>query len=290
MKAGAANGAAPGPHGLTRFKPERKEPMMKNYELKNDLTRGAYLNDGAAAGRAASGPRRVSFDGLLTNRVLTGLPGADFARLLPYLEPVELACDENLYFLGDQPEFIYFPESAVVSHLHVLSDGGTIEADMVGREGITGLTAIFNSHPPERWTHVTIGGTALRIRAEVMRQEFARGGPVQQALLTYAATRLAQVSQRAVCNGLHSVEQRFCSWLLMVHDRAGDERLPLTHERIARHLGTRRAGITELATELRSRGHISYSRGLIQVTDRRGLEACACECYRVQGLTRQRVS
>ena len=153
---------------------------------------------------------------------------------------------------------------------------------MVGREGLTGLSAVFNSHPPERWTQVTIGGTALRVRADVMRQEFARGGALQRALLSYAALRLAQVSQSAVCNGLHSVEQRLCSWLLMIHDRAGDTRLPLTHERIARHLGTRRAGITELATTLRARGHISYSRGLIRVTDRKGLEMCACECYRVQ--------
>jgi CRP-like cAMP-binding protein len=261
--------------------------MTKNYGLENDLTRaarGAYLDyDEQAAGHAPASPRRVSFDGLLTNKILTGLPGADFARLLPHLEPVELACDANLYFLGDLPEFLYFPESAVISHLHVLSDGGTIESDMVGREGMTGLSAVFKSHPPERWTHVTIGGSALRLRADVLRHEFARGGAVQQSLLSYAASRLAQVSQRAVCNGLHSVEQRFCSWLLMTHDRAGDERLPLTHERIARHLGTRRAGITELATILRSRGHINYSRGVIQITDRRGLEARACECYRVQG-------
>lgn len=266
--------------------------MTKNYELNDDSTRmgarGAYLDytDSAAAGRALIATRTTAFNGLLTNRILTSLPGADFARLLPHLEPVELACDENLYFLGSSPEFVYFPENAVVSHLHVLSDGGTIETDMVGRDGLTGLSAIFNSNPPERWTKVTVGGSALRVKAEVMRHEFALGGGVQQALLVYFTARLAHVSQRAVCNGLHTVEQRFCSWLLMLHDRAGDERLPLTHERIARHLGTRRAGITELATSLRARGHISYSRGLIRVVNREGLEASACECYRLQGRPR----
>jgi CRP-like cAMP-binding protein len=271
--------------------------MTKNYELDGDLMRagagGAYTNfkDSADAPRhVAQAPKVVAFDGLLTNKILTGLPGADFARLLPHMEPVELTCDQNLYYLGDPPEFVYFPENAVVSHLHILSDGGTIEADMVGRDGLTGLSAVFNSHPPERWTKVTIGGSALRVRAEVMRQEFALCGGVQQSLLAYASARLAQVAQRAVCNGLHSVEQRLCSWLLMIHDRAGDERLPLTHERIARHLGTRRAGITELATALRARGHISYSRGLIRVVDRQGLEACACECYRVQARPRARVN
>jgi CRP-like cAMP-binding protein len=263
--------------------------MTKDYGLDNDFTRigarGAYADfkPTPAAGRAApQSPRIVAFDGLLTNRILTGLPGADFARLLPHLEPVELVCDENLYFLGDPPDFIYFPENAVVSHLYILSDGGTIEADMVGREGLTGLSAVFNSHPPDRWTKVTIGGSALRVRAEVMREEFGLCGGFQHAVLAYASARLAHVAQRAVCNGLHSVEQRFCSWLLMLQDRAGDVRLPLTHERIARHLGTRRAGITELATVLRARGDISYSRGLIRVVNRRGLEASACECYLLQ--------
>lgn len=269
--------------------------MTKNYGFDNDLTRigarGAYADFNPAAGRAAApSPRPVAFDGLLTNKLLTGLPGADFARLLPHMEPVALACDENMYSLGDQPDFVYFPESAVVSHLHVLSDGGTIESDMVGREGMIGLSAVFNSHPPDRWTKVTIGGNALRVRAEAMREEFALCGGVQHSLLAYASVRLAHVAQRAACNGLHSVEQRFCSWLLMLRDRAGDERLPLTHERIARHLGTRRAGITELATTLRARGHISYSRGLIRITDRRGLEASACECYFLQSRPRAHVN
>jgi CRP-like cAMP-binding protein len=265
--------------------------MMKNYGLGDDLTRVGARSiypdyNSPEAGRVAHAPKVIAFDGLLTNRILTGLPGADFARLLPHLEPVEFTCDQNLYCLGDPPEFVYFPESTVVSHLHVLSDGGTIEADMVGREGLTGLSAVFNSDTPERWTKVLIGGSALRARAEVIRQELALCGGVQQSLLAYASARLAHVAQRAVCNGLHSVEQRLCSWLLMLEDRAGDERLTLTHERIARHLGTRRAGITELATSLRARGYISYSRGLIHIVNRRGLEACACECYGVQSRAR----
>lgn len=268
--------------------------MMKNYGLGDGLTRagasGTYPNyNYPAAGNGVHTPKVIAFDGLLTNKILTGIPGADFARLLSHLEPVELACDQNLYSFGDPPEFVYFLEGAVVSHLHVLSDGGTIETDMVGREGLTGLSAVFNSHTPERWTKVLIGGSALRARVEVLRQEFALCGGVQQSLLAYASVRLAHVAQRAVCNGLHSVEQRLCSWLLMLEDRAGNERLTLTHERIARHLGTRRAGITELATSLRARGHISYSRGLIRIVNRRGLEVCACECYGVQSRARSRV-
>ena len=151
---------------------------------------------------------------------------------------------------------------------------------------MTGLSAVFSSQPPDRWTQVTISGSALRVRAEVMRQELSLCGGVQRAMLEYASQRLAQVSLRAVCNGLHSVEQRLCTWLLMIYDRAGDDRLPLTHESISRHLGARRAGITELANILRARGHISYSRGLIRIVDRHGLEAAACECYRLQSRPR----
>jgi|SRR5215207_1081748 len=269
--------------------------MTKNYELYDDRSRAAAYTDfnsrAASPGRVApQGPRPVAFGGLLTNKILTGLPGADFARLLSHLEPVWLACDANLYALGGPADFVYFPENAVVSHLHILSDGGIIEADMIGREGLAGLSAVFNCDSPDRWTKVMIAGSALRVRAEVMREQFALCGGLQHSLLAYAAARLAHVAQRAVCNGLHSVEQRFCSWLLMLQDRAGEERLPLTHERIARHLGTRRAGITELATSLRARGHISYSRGLIRVTDRRGLEAAACECYALQSRPFARVN
>jgi len=203
--------------------------MSNEFELNDGHARtharGAYTDfTNSATGHVTHGPRAVAFGGLLTNKILTGLPGADFARLLPHMEPVELTSDENLYLLGDPPEFVYFPESAVVSHLHVLSDGGTIEADMVGRDGLTGLSAVFNGHLPERWTKVTIGGSALRIRTEVVRQEFALGGGVQQALLAYASARLEHVALRAVCNGLHSVEQRFCSWLLMLHDRSSPAR------------------------------------------------------------------
>jgi CRP-like cAMP-binding protein len=121
--------------------------------------------------------------------------------------------------------------------------------------------------------------------AEVLNQEFADGGAIQRLLLAYAGARMAQLSQRAVCNGRHSVIERLCSWLLMIHDRVGDDQLPLKHEQIARHLGTRRAGITEAAINLRDSQLISCSRGQIRITDRQGLEMAACECYRT--LSRQ---
>lgn len=237
------------------------------------------------AGRARGPVKSVPFNGLLTNKLLTALPGEDFARLLPHLEPVSLSGSEDLYGFGEPIRDVYFPETSVISHLHILADGSTTEAAMIGREGMTGLSFIFASPTPTHWTQVVIPGTALRARAEVIREEFARGGAMQRLLLSYAGARIEQVSQRAICNGRHTIDERLCSWLLMVQDRAGDDRLPLTQEQIARHLGTRRSGITEAAIVLRDRQIIDYSRGQIRITDRPALEMIACECYRT--LSRQ---
>jgi CRP-like cAMP-binding protein len=138
------------------------------------------------------------------------------------------------------------------------------------------------------WTQAVIPGTALRLRAKVVKDEFARGGAMQRLILAYASDHIEQLSQRAICNGRHTVEERLCSWLLMIHDRAGDDQLTLTHEQIARHLGTRRSGITDTAIALRERQIISYSRGQICIIDRPGLEMAACECYRT--LSRQNLT
>jgi CRP-like cAMP-binding protein len=162
----------------------------------------------------------------------------------------------------------------------MLEDGSTTEAAIIGREGVAGLSAIFAARPPSYWTQVTVAGSALRMSAEVLAEEFARGGAMQSLLLAYASARLAQISQKAVCNARHTVVERLCCWLLMVHDRVGDDELPLTHELIADHLGARRASISEAAMSLRERGIISYTRGQVRIVDRRALEAAACECYR----------
>lgn len=244
--------------------------------------------DASGMNRSYRSIKTVPFNGLLTNKLLTELPGEDFARLLPHLEPVSLSCDEHLYRLGEDVEEVYFPEGAVVSHLYLLADGSTTEAAMIGREGLTGLSSIFASPTQTHWTIAVIPGTALRVRVEVLKEEFARGGAMQRLLLAYAGAHIEQLSQRAICNGRHSVEERVCSWLLMIHDRAGDNRLPLTHERIAHHLGARRPGITEVAISLRDRNIISYTRGQICITDRPGLETAACECYRT--LSRQNLT
>jgi len=276
---------------------------MNRLERKNDFTpnvaelsyRTANTFAGAhtaVAQEKSSGINRahnfikpVAFNGLLTNKLLMALPGEDFARLLPHLEPVSLSCGEDLYGAGEDIWDVYFPETAVLSHLYILEDGSTTEAAMIGKEGMTGLSAIFDSPAPTHYTQVIVTGTALRMSADVLKQEFARSESVQRLLLTYASARISHLSQRAVCNGRHTVRERLCSWLLMIRDRVGDDQLPLTHERIAYQLGTRRAGITSAVTALRDEQIISCSRGQIRIIDRQGLEMAACECY--QTLHRQ---
>lgn len=242
---------------------------------------GANLRAVGAAGlghaRQEAGSDQL--DELLTNLLLSALPSEDFSRLFPHLEPVSLAAGEVLYKLDAEMRHAYFPETAVVSHLYILSEGGMTEADMIGREGMTGLSAVFGAPTPSYLTEVSLAGSALRIRIETLRQEFARGGALQQLLHRYASGRIARLSRRAVCNGNHRVEERLCAWLLMMHDRAGAAPLALTHERIARHLGTRRAGVTSAATLLRDRGVIDYTRGHIRILDREALQRAACECY-----------
>jgi CRP-like cAMP-binding protein len=261
--------------------------------MTNDLTGGVGLNQprrdlydgrrGASGGAAIVGraPETVeprALRRLLANRLLSALPGGEFERLLPALEPVPLAARDKL---DDSREaaHVYFPEDAVVSHLVLLEDGSTVESAMTGREGVVGLGAVFGQSAPTHWARVTLPGNALRMRAETFRREFSGGEAFRTLLLEHAGRHFAQVAQRAACISRHRVEARLAVWLLLLHDRAGSDELPLTQEFIARRLGTRRAGITEAAGRFQQRGLITYSRGTLRLLDRPGLESAACECY-----------
>lgn len=221
----------------------------------------------------------VPFNGLLTNKILTALPGEDFTRLLPYLEPVSLVCTAGHNELDGGARFVYFPETAVLAQFFWLEDGDTTETALIGKEGLAGLNALFSARQPPSQTQVIIAGNALRIRTEILKREFARGEALQQLLFDYTSARLIQLAQRAACNNRHSVEARFCSWLLTIRDCAASDELPLTHEKIAQHLGVRRAGITNIANSLRHAEIISYARARLRVLDAQALEAAACECY-----------
>lgn len=223
---------------------------------------------------------RIPFNGLLTNKLLTALSGAEFTQILPYLEPATFRTGEYIYELGQEFSHIYFPETAVITQLCYLEDGSSTGVAIVGNDGLLGLSAILGSQYAQFWTLATIGGSALRIRVDDLRQEFLKGGGLHTLVLAHVNDRMTQLSQRTVCNSRHRLEERLCTWLLMIHDRATDPDLPLTHETISQQLGTRRAGVTNLCNVLRDNGIISYHRAKITILNRSALEKSACECYR----------
>jgi CRP-like cAMP-binding protein len=216
----------------------------------------------------------------LANKILASLPAPELKRLLTFLEPVSLVSGEEIVRTNES-DFVYFPESAVISHVCVLRDRSVTAAAMIGNDGMIGLSAILDSSPSVYRTRVMIGGAGLRVKSEVIKQEFARGQSLQRLVLSYMSKRLEQLSQRAVCNGRHRLAERLCTWLLMIDDRTEDKAIPLTHADIANQLGARRAVISGCCYTLRSNNIIAYTRGRIMILDRKMLESRACECYQV---------
>ena len=215
----------------------------------------------------------------LSNYVLTSQSDFDFARLMPHLESVSLSGGERLQSSGERSRYVYFPETAVISNLYTLADGNTIEVAMIGREGASELCGAFGMQMSAHWAQVAVGGTALRIKAETLSQQFAFGGQIQASLLNYINSLITQISQRVACKSFHVIEKRFCSWLLMLHDRVGQDYLAMTQEQISLYLGVHRPSVTLVAQALRDKGLIDYSRGKVRILDRQGLESSACECY-----------
>lgn len=181
---------------------------------------------------------------------------------------------------GGRLEHLYFPTSSVISFLHTTGDGATVEVGMAGREGAVGVGLFLGGGSMPHCAVVQVAGGAFRLPAVTLRREFARGGPLQRLLLRYAQAFLTQVAQTAVCNRLHGIEKRLCRWLLLSQDRAGSDELSMTQEFIGNMLGGRRESVTVAAQRLQERQLIRYSRGHISILNRRGLEECACECYR----------
>ncbi|HEX8748206.1 MAG TPA: Crp/Fnr family transcriptional regulator [Pyrinomonadaceae bacterium] len=215
------------------------------------------------------------------NRIIAALNSTSYQHLLSQLERVTLPLGEVIYEPGDHIDYVYFPETAVFSMLCMMENGDTVEVGPVGREGIVGLNIFFgaNTTPTELVVHVA--GTAMKIKAELFRQELRSERSVLPHLLfRYSQMLLAMTGQCAACNKLHSLEQQLARWLLMMHDYVGNELL-LTHDLIALTLGVRRPGISESALLFKQEGLINYQRGHIQMLSRQGLEAKACECYRV---------
>ncbi|SFU84677.1 Crp/Fnr family transcriptional regulator [Halomonas korlensis] len=217
----------------------------------------------------------------LGNGLLNGLLAPEHERLRPHLETVELVSGDPLGESGKPMSHAYFPIDAVVSLLCAMDDGASTEIAMVGDEGVIGLSLVMGRGGMPGRAIVQRAGVAYRIKAEWFQDEFNRGGGFQKQLLYYMQLLLIQVSQIAACNRYHTLDQQLCRWLLSSLDRLPTHELLVTQEFMANLLGVRREGVTESAGKLQKAGLISYHRGRITILDRKGLEARACECYRV---------
>jgi len=212
------------------------------------------------------------------NHILKKLPERESRLLAPHLKPSMLAKDAVLYEAGERIKQVYFPEEAMVSCLSGTADGESIEVCVVGNEGIVGVTSLFENVTAFHAV-VQIPGLAYAVSCEFLQTEFGRCDVVHRVLLRYTNALLLQLSQTAVCNKFHSVEERFCRWLLTAQDKATVDSIPMTHDALARVLGTRRASISGAAAAFQRSGAIRYERGTISILNRKQLEEDSCECY-----------
>lgn len=215
-----------------------------------------------------------------SNLILNALP-AEMNRILkPSLKPVILTKEQFIYQEEDRLDYIYFPETAVVSEFKILEDGRMVEIAVTGKEGAVGLSSLFSdSHFAPNCTQVSQAGTANRVDFETFEKLLRSNEKTRTSLSHFVEAYIKQISQKAVCNMYHSVKERLCTWLLMIQDRCGRQILNLTHEQIARTLGVYRPSVTCIAQELRESHLINYSRGGISICDRRRIELSACSCY-----------
>ena len=215
------------------------------------------------------------------NQLLAALPAAEWQRWEPLLEPVDLPLGHVMYESGRALGHVYFPSTAIVSLLYVMEDGASAEIAVVGNEGLVGISLFMGGESTPSRAVVQSAGAGWRLEASVVKKEFQRAGPVMHLLLRYTQALITQMSQTAVCNRHHSLDQQLCRWLLLSLDRLEGSELVMTQELIANMLGVRREGVTEGALRLQDLGFIRYARGHITVLDRPGLEQRTCECYAV---------
>lgn len=217
----------------------------------------------------------------VTNELLAALPETELQRWLPRLEAVDLPLGHVLYESGATLTHVYFPTTAIVSLLYVLENGASAEIAVVGKEGIVGISLFMGGESTPNRAVVQSAGKGFRLGADALKLEFNRAGAVLHLLLRYTQALITQMSQTAVCNRHHSLDQQLCRWLLLSLDRLTGDELVMTQELISNMLGVRREGVTEAAQQLQAAGLIRYARGRITVLDRDRLEQRSCECYAV---------
>ena len=233
------------------------------------------------AWRVVSATHSSAPDNPKDNHLLAALSEPSLAALLPYLEGIQLPLGMVVYESGGAQRYVYFPTSSIVSLLYVLANGSSAEIAVTGNEGLVGISLFMGGETTPSRAVVQSAGWGFRLRGELLRKEFESDSALQHLLLRYTQALITQMTQTAVCNRHHAVDQQLCRWLLLSLDRLPGDELLMTQELIANMLGVRREGVTEAAGKLQAEGLIRYSRGHIKVLDRKQLEARVCECYGV---------
>jgi CRP-like cAMP-binding protein len=215
------------------------------------------------------------------NQLLASLPESDYQTLAAQLEPVSMPLGMAVYESGSEQGFVYFPMDSIVSLLYVLENGASTEIAVTGNEGLVGISLFMGGETTPSRAVVQSAGHGYRVRGAALRQLFESSGDVQHLLLRFTQALITQMTQTAVCNRHHAVDQQLCRWLLLMLDRLSSSEVLMTQELIANMLGVRREGVTEAAGKLQDEGLIEYRRGRIRVLDRHRLQARVCECYSV---------
>ena len=215
------------------------------------------------------------------NQLLAALPRHEYERLAPHLELTHLPKGKTLAHPGESLRYAYFPTNGMISLLSTTESGQTIEVAMIGNEGLVGVPIILGVNVAPYWCMVQIQSDAMRISAAALRKEFKSGDVLNDLLLRYTHGLLTHITQSAVCNSFHTVQERLCRWLLVSRDRLKSDSINLTQEFISQMLGTARTGVTMAAIPLQDAGYIRYRRGKITILNRQGLESAACECYTI---------
>ncbi|HZU91586.1 MAG TPA: Crp/Fnr family transcriptional regulator [Stellaceae bacterium] len=220
-----------------------------------------------------------SMPGTFNNRLLSALSEADLRYFSTEGNLVSFPARQVIYEEGASFDYAYFIEEGLISNLKLMRDGATAEVGIIGTEGMAGFPALLGAEASGQHVMVQIPTTALRVNIAACRDAFEQSAGVRQVIHRFTVAFLDLSAQTAACNRLHSIERRLARWLLMARDRIQSDRLQLTHEFLASMLGAHRGGVTQIAGELQRSGLIRYHRGQIDILDRTGLEATACECY-----------
>lgn len=240
---------------------------------------GSYLENTYGRASRTGNAQQKSEKPATSNSLIKALFDASSGEFPLPVKQTIITKGDFLFQQDDEVEYIYFPETAVISEFRLLEDGRMVEIAITGREGALGIPSLFGPCLAANCAEVSHTGTALKIETSLIKKHIAANPSLMLLMYEHLNHYIRQISQKAICNMYHSVEKRFCTWLLMLQDRTQRDLLKLTHEEIARILGVYRPSVTYIALDLRKNGIIDYSRGGISIRDREKLEGLACDCY-----------